>query len=53
MGEDINNLKQDLTRRMQGALEAFRHNLSGLRSGRASPALLEPIRVEAMVAFLL
>ncbi len=47
MGEDINNLKQDLTRRMQGALEAFRHNLSGLRSGRASPALLEPIRVEA------
>ncbi|WP_338329295.1 ribosome recycling factor [Commensalibacter sp. Nvir] len=32
---------------MQGAIESFKHDLAGLRSGRASPALLEPIRVEA------
>ncbi len=47
MVDDINDLKQDLTRRMQGAIEAFKHDLAGLRSGRAIPALLEPIRVDA------
>jgi ribosome recycling factor len=44
---DLNSLKQDLTRRMDGALETLKRDFSGLRSGRASPALLEPIRVEA------
>jgi ribosome recycling factor len=44
---DLNSLKQDLTRRMDGALETLRRDFSGLRSGRASPALLEPVRVEA------
>lgn len=43
---DLNTLKQDLTRRMEGALESLRKEFSGLRTGRASPALLEPIRVE-------
>jgi len=47
MTTDLNSLKQDLTRRMDGALETLRRDFSGLRSGRASPALLEPIRVEA------
>lgn len=47
MVNDIDGLKQDLTRRMQGAIESFRHDLAGLRSGRATPALLEPIRVDA------
>lgn len=47
MVDNINDLKQDLTRRMQGAIESFRHDLAGLRSGRATPALLEPIRVDA------
>jgi ribosome recycling factor len=37
----------DLTRRMDGAIEAFRKELAGLRTGRASPSLLEPITVEA------
>ncbi|MFT8675943.1 MAG: ribosome recycling factor [Acetobacter sp.] len=32
---------------MEGALESLRRDFSGLRSGRASPALLEPVRVEA------
>jgi ribosome recycling factor len=44
---DLNSLKTDLTRRMDGALETLRREFAGLRSGRASPALLEPVRVEA------
>ncbi len=47
MTADVNALKQDLIRRMDGALETLRREFSGLRSGRASPALLEPVRVEA------
>jgi ribosome recycling factor len=38
--------KADLQRRMHGALEALRHDLSGLRTGRASIALLDTIHVE-------
>lgn len=37
----------DLKRRMEGALEAFRKELTGLRTGRASASLLEPVTVEA------
>jgi ribosome recycling factor len=44
---DLASLKQDLTRRMDQAIETLRREFSGLRSGRASPALLEPVRVEA------
>lgn len=44
---DLNALKEDLTRRMDGAIETLRRDFTGLRSGRASPALLEPVRVEA------
>jgi ribosome recycling factor len=40
-------LLKDLTRRMDGALEALRKELAGLRTGRASASLLEPIKVEA------
>ena len=47
MAADLNSLKQDLSRRMDGALETLRREFSGLRSGRASPALLEPVRVAA------
>ena len=36
----------DLKRRMHGAVEAFRHDLAGLRTGRASTALVEPVHVE-------
>jgi ribosome recycling factor len=38
--------KADLQRRMHGAVEALKHDLGGLRTGRASPSLLEPITVE-------
>ncbi len=37
----------DIKRRMDGALEAFKKELSGLRTGRASASLLEPVSVEA------
>jgi len=37
----------DLERRMDGALDALRKEFSGLRTGRASASLLEPIVVEA------
>ncbi len=40
---DINDLK----RRMQGALTALKQELSGLRTGRASAHLLDPIQVDA------
>ncbi|MGI8706229.1 MAG: ribosome recycling factor [Sphingomicrobium sp.] len=36
----------DLERRMHGAVEALRHDLGGLRTGRASTALLDTIQVE-------
>ncbi len=47
MPADLNDLKQDLTRRMDGAMETLRRDFAGLRTGRASPALLEPVKVEA------
>jgi ribosome recycling factor len=36
----------DLKRRMNGAVDALRHDLAGLRTGRASTALLDPVNVE-------
>ena len=38
--------KADIQRRMHGAVEALKHDLGGLRTGRASTALLDPIQVE-------
>ena len=38
--------KADLKRRMHGAVEALKHDLGGLRTGRASTALLDPVQVE-------
>jgi ribosome recycling factor len=38
---------EDLKRRMQGAVNALRHDLWSLRTGRASPTLLDPIQVDA------
>jgi ribosome recycling factor len=37
----------DLKRRMQGAIASLKAELAGLRTGRASPGLLEHIQVEA------
>ena len=38
--------KADLQRRMHGAVESLKHDLGGLRTGRASTTLLDPIHVE-------
>src|SRR5215472_4864147 len=40
---DINELR----RRMQGASQALKHELGGLRTGRASASMLEPVQVDA------
>jgi ribosome recycling factor len=40
-------LLKDIRRRMDGALEALRKEFGGLRTGRASASLLEPVTVEA------
>ena len=40
---DINEIK----RRMQGAIATLKHELGGLRTGRASATLLDPVQVEA------
>lgn len=37
--------KADLDRRMAGATEAMKHDLGGLRTGRASTTLLDPVTV--------
>jgi ribosome recycling factor len=37
----------DVKRRMQGAINALKHDLGSLRTGRASPSLLDPIQVDA------
>ena len=37
----------DVERRMRGALAALKHEFGGLRTGRASASLLDPIVVEA------
>jgi ribosome recycling factor len=38
---------EDIRRRMKSAVEVLRKEFSGLRTGRASAALLEPVTVEA------
>jgi len=37
----------EVKRRMEGALNALKHELGGLRTGRASSSLLEPVHVDA------
>lgn len=45
MTED--ELLKDLRRRMDGAVDVLRKEFGGLRTGRASASLLEPITVSA------
>jgi len=39
--------KDELSRRMDGAIATLKSELAGLRTGRASAALLDPVKVEA------
>jgi ribosome recycling factor len=47
MSDDIEIDIDDLTRRMEGAMTALRHEFASLRTGRASASLVEPIHVDA------
>ena len=40
---DLNEVK----RRMQGAIQSLKHELGGLRTGRASASMLDPVQVDA------
>lgn len=42
----IDDIKQDAEHRMQSAIEALQRELSGIRTGRAAPALVERIHVD-------
>ena len=44
--------KADIERRMTGAVEALKSDLSGLRTGRANTTLLDPIQVEVYGAMM-
>ncbi|KQM28354.1 MULTISPECIES: ribosome recycling factor [unclassified Sphingomonas] len=44
--------KADLERRMAGAVESLKGDLSGLRTGRASVSLLDPVTVEVYGAHM-
>jgi len=44
---DLKGLNAEVKRRMDSAIEHVRKELSGLRSGRASVSLLDPVHVEA------
>ena len=44
--------KSDIQRRMHGAVDALKHDLGGLRTGRASTALLDTIQVEVYGAHM-
>jgi len=37
----------DIKRRMQGAIDSLKHDFGGLRTGRASASLLDPVMVDA------
>ncbi|MGZ5927122.1 MAG: ribosome-recycling factor, partial [Rhizomicrobium sp.] len=39
--------KDEVNRRMNGAVATLKSEFGGLRTGRASPALLDPVSVEA------
>jgi len=41
----LSQIKQDAQTRMQKSVESLRHELTRLRTGRASTALIEPLRV--------
>lgn len=44
--------KADLERRMKGAVESLKGDLTGLRTGRANTALLDPVTVEVYGAHM-
>lgn len=43
--EQKNKVISDLTKRMEGAISSLQHSLNGLRTGRASVNVLDPIKI--------
>lgn len=43
----VSDVMRDTEQRMKKSVEALRHNLQSIRTGRASPALVENLQVEA------
>jgi ribosome recycling factor len=39
--------KEDMRRRMKGAVATVKHEFAGLRTGRANPSILDPVMVDA------
>src|SRR5580658_10252341 len=39
--------KEDMNRRMNGAIGTLKQEFAGLRTGRANPSLLDPVTVDA------
>ena len=44
---DLKSLYADLKKRMDGVIEHLRHELAGVRTGRATINILDPVHVEA------
>src|SRR6202008_372393 len=44
---DVKGLQGEVNKRMQAAIEHLRHELAGVRTGRASVAILDGVHVEA------
>ncbi|MDX2142432.1 MAG: ribosome recycling factor [Rhodospirillaceae bacterium] len=47
MAQDFPSLKKDLQHKMDSSLEVVKKEFAGLRTGRASAALLDPVQVDA------
>jgi len=47
MSDDFDLDLDDLTRRMEGAINALRQEFASLRTGRASATMLDPVMVDA------
>lgn len=46
MSDDLKDLMKDAENRMQGAVHVLQQDLSAIRTGRASPALVERLQVD-------
>jgi ribosome recycling factor len=44
---DLKSLYAEVTKKMAGAVDHVRHELAGVRTGRASVTILDPVHVEA------
>jgi ribosome recycling factor len=50
--QDLKELSAEVKKRMDGAIEHVRRELSGVRTGRASVTMLDPVQVEAYGAMM-